>query len=166
MPTLACAHINISPFFHENLSSVKWQYDSIPIHWLMFTWEKSNSKNWQATPSEKADCNSCTSTNLLSCPWLRMSSSLGFCTTSDLQANSEGGREKTGGREDRRWMGGKDNKPTQFTITFQTHLISLNHSKPFQLSLDLLVHTYLSVLTRSPKFWNQRGLQTPCKTLR
>lgn len=108
MHTLACAHINISPFFHENLPSVwKWQYGSIPIHWLMFTWEKSNSKNWQATPSEKGDCNSCTSTNLLSCPWLRMSSSLGSCTTSDLQANSEEKGGKTGGREDRRWMGEK-----------------------------------------------------------
>lgn len=130
MSTLACAHINISPFLHENLPSVwNWQYDNIRIHWLMSTWEKSNSKNWQATPSEKGDCNSCTSTDLLSCSWLRMSSSLGSCTTSDLQANSEeeGGDAWKGGQE---MDGGRKTKPTQFTITFQTHLTSLNHPSP------------------------------------
>lgn len=37
----------------------------------------------------RGDRNSCTSTDLLSCSWLCMSSSLSSCSTSDLQANSE-----------------------------------------------------------------------------
>lgn len=88
----------------------------------MFIWEKPNSRSWQATPSEKGHCDACTSTDLFSCAWLRMSSSLSSCTTSDLQANSEeegerGVEGKTGGG----W--GRDNKPAQFTSLFKLNWV-------------------------------------------
>lgn len=72
---------------------------------------------------KKGDCNSCTSTDLLSCSWLRMSSSLSSCNTSDLQANSveEGGDGGKGGQE-------TDGEKRQQTYTIHNHF---SHSPHF-----------------------------------
>lgn len=73
----------------------------------------------------KGDSNSCTSADLLSCPWLRMSR-VSVPAPPQTCRQIVGGR---GGREDRRW-GGRDNKAPQFTVTLQTHLGSPNHPSP------------------------------------
>lgn len=132
--------------------------NSIPILCKTSTLEKSNSKSQQAIPREKGDVTLYLCRPLLFSTMKEPHSP--FLHTWDLQADSEEEGQNMDRRTGGGWMGKRDNRPTQYTNTFHTQFISLNHPSPSN-SAWTFWNTYLSIFISSPIFWNQRGLQTP-----
>ena len=110
--TQMSAHMNISPLFWGNLASgIKLTIMTTFLYTARRSFGKSQTvRTNKQHQARKGECNSCTSTGLLSCAWLCLSSGPRSCTTSDLQAKSEeeGGRGRKGGQE----MDGQRRQPT------------------------------------------------------